>query len=79
METDMISTHPSDATYFASRANARENCKRGQRVIGLGQFAGGSFGVYPRQKSNGLYVGQLVGPGGSGPIPMVHVWMVTSK
>lgn len=75
----MISTHPTDAQYFGSRSAAREAAGRSRRVIRLGTFSGGSFGVYPPQRSNGLYVGQRVGPGGSGPIPLVTVWMVTAK
>lgn len=74
-----ISTHPADARYFASRAAARENCRPGERVIRLGVFQGGSFGCYPPMKGNGLYIGQRVGPGGSGPIPSVTVWMVTAR
>lgn len=75
----MISTHPSDARYFASRQEAREARHQGERVVRLGTFAGGSFGCFPRQKANGLYVGQLTGPGGAGPIPSVVVWMTTAE
>lgn len=74
-----ISTHPTDARYFGSRRLAREARRSGETVIRLGTFAGGSFGVYPRQKDNGLYVGQRVGPGGSGPVPHVTVWMTTAR
>lgn len=75
----MISTHPTDARYFASRAAARSAKRSNERVIRLGSFAGGSFGCYPPIKENGLYVGQRVGPGGSGPIPSVVVWMTTAR
>lgn len=74
-----ISTHPASAQYFASRGQARDNCGPGQKIVRLGVFAGGSFGCYPPLKDNGLYVGQSVGPGGSGPIPSVTVWMVCDK
>lgn len=75
----MITSHPSDARYFGSRREAMRARARGEKVVRLGSFAGGSFGVYPRQKANGLYVGQLVGPGGTGPTPHVTVWMTTAR
>lgn len=75
----MLTSHPTDARYFASRSAARANCGRGERVIRLGSFSGGSFGCYPKQLENGRYVGQVIGPGGFGPIPSVVVWMVTAK
>lgn len=70
-----ISTHPADARYFRSRAEARKAAGKAQRVVRLGTFAGGSFGVYPPQRGNGLYVGQVPG----GPTPLVCVWMVTAR
>lgn len=74
-----VSSHPADARYYASRAAARRAAGRGDRVIRLGTFAGGSFGCYPPVTSTGRYVGQLVGPGGYGPVPHVTVWMVTAR
>jgi hypothetical protein len=74
-----ISTHPADARYFSSRSAARRAAGRGDRVIRLGAFQGGSFGCYPRILANGRYVGQRSGPGGYGPIPAITVWMVTAR
>jgi hypothetical protein len=65
--------------HFPSRQEAREYAREhGGRVIRLGVFQGGSFGCYPRLTGTGRYVGQLVGPGGLGPIPEVTVWRVES-
>ena len=75
----MITTHPTDARYFASRAAAVAARRHGEKVIRLGRFAGGSFDCYPPQLANGRYRGQLVGPGGLGPIPSVVVWMTTAE
>ena len=75
----MLTSHPADARYFGSRSKARAAAKSSEKVIKLGTFAGGSFGVYPPLRRNGLYVGQKVGLGGTGPIPHVTVWMVTAK
>lgn len=75
----MISTHPTDARYFSSREQARAAASSDEKTIRLGWFQGGSFGCYPKMRHNGLYVGQRVGAGGSGPIPSVCVWMVTAK
>lgn len=77
--TMAISTHPSDARYYSSRAAARAARRHGERVIRLGSFQGGSFGCYPRMLDTGRYVGQYAGPGGLGQIPPVTVWMVTSR
>lgn len=74
----MLTSHPADARYFPSRAQAKAARKPGERIVRLGSFAGGSFGCYPKQLSNGRYVGQASGPGGLGPIPGVTVWMVTA-
>lgn len=71
----MITSHPTDARYFASRSAARAACRHGDKVVRLGWFAGGSFGVYPPQKDDGVYVGGVHG----GPMPSIIVWMVTAK
>lgn len=71
----MLTSHPTDARYFRSREAARTAAKHGEKVVKLGAFAGGSFGVYPPQKGNGLYVGQVP----NGPIPLVCVWMVCGR
>jgi hypothetical protein len=75
----MISTHPTDARYFASRSHAYDQKRSSEKVVRLGSFAGGSFGCYPPILGNGRYAGQKVGPGGYGPIPSVTVWMTTAK
>jgi len=67
----MITTHPSDACYFACRSAARKAAKRGERVIRLGSFARGSFGPYGRTTSSGQPVG--------GPNTLITVWMVTNR
>ena len=52
-----------------SRASARKAARRnGGKVVRGGCFANGSFGLYPRMKSNGQYVG--------GPAPLLNVWHV---
>ena len=71
----MISTHPADARYFPSRAEARVNCRRGEHVIRLGVFRSGSFGCYGPLRANGIPVGGEAG----GPAPSIRVWMVTAK
>lgn len=71
----MLTSHPTDARYFASRAAARAACSRNEKIVRLGSFAGGSFGCYPPQKANGIYVGSVAG----GPMPSIIVWMVTAK
>ena len=71
----MITSHPTDARYFASRSAARQNCRKGEKVVRLGTFAGGSFGCHAPQKENGVYVGSVPG----GPEPLIIVWMVTAR
>lgn len=57
---------------YISRQAARDNCGKNQRVVKGGAFANGSFGLYARQKSNGLYYG-------GNPCPLITVWVVVSK
>ncbi len=71
----MLTSHPTDARYFASRSAARDNCRHGERVIRLGSFAWGSFGCYGPLKPNGIPVGASAG----GAPPNIIVWMVTAK
>jgi hypothetical protein len=71
----MISTHPTDARYFPSRAAARANCRRGERVIRLGVYQWGSFGCYGPLRANGIPVGGSA----HGAPPSICVWMVTAK
>ena len=75
----MMTSHPTGATYYASRSAARAAAGRGDKVVRLGAFAGGSFGVHPPQLPNGRFRGQRVGSGGFGPVPSVVVWMVAPK
>ena len=54
---------------WTSRSAARAEAKRRKgRVVRAGTFANGSFGLYARQKPNGLYYG--------GCNPLITVWHV---
>lgn len=64
-------SHPIEITYYRSRKLARLECCHGQKVVRLGLFANGSFGVYARQKSNGQYV--------NGHNPLINVWAVIKR
>lgn len=62
---DILSSH-------TSREVARKEAKRiGGKVVRAGTFANGSFGLYARVKSNGLWVG--------GSNSLISVWHVVKK
>jgi hypothetical protein len=67
----MLTSHPASTRYYGSRDAAAEACGRGEKVVRLGRFAAGSFGVYPRLRSNGQPVGI--------PTTGVTVWAVMPK
>lgn len=45
----MITSHPVDARYFGSRAAAQAAAGKSEKVVRLGSFASGSFGVSARR------------------------------
>ena len=66
--TTMITSHPYGTRYHASRERARRDRRRGERVIRLGGFANGSFGLFARLDSRGRTIG--------GPNTGIIVWAV---
>lgn len=71
----MNTSHPAGTTYYGSRAEARMNRGSSERIVRLGTFSAGSFGIYPPIRENGLARGQVSG----GPMPSVVVWAVMSR
>ena len=58
-----FSTHPVSATYFGSRTEARLNCRPTEKIVRLGVFQSGSFGVYSKSHKQ----------------QFITVWMVCPK
>ncbi len=67
-----MTSHPKGTRYYATRTAAREACKCHERVVRLGAFAWGSFGVYGRLTSSGQPVGAAAG----GQPPQLIIWAV---
>lgn len=63
----MLTSHPIGTRYHGSRRKARADRRQGERVVSLGVFSDGSFGVYARRKS-----GQPIG----GHPALVRVWAI---
>ena len=68
----MLTSHPIGTRYHASREEARQDCGENERVVRLGSFSWGSFGVTGKLRPNGIPVGGSAG----GQMPGILVWAV---